>query len=334
LPTGLLDGRDQLTLEFSAKSNAADGNFFSFGISRDQGHYLFLRLRGDEAYAAITTGSYGSENGLTAQIDTSVWHDYTLTVTPKRIALFVDGVLAAENNDVVVSVSDLGKQLQTTFGKSAYGGDGTFPGVVDSVRLFGYAKSDAEVGGGDPGQQLSDANLATLSIAGAPVTDLEAAASAAGTSLEVVDPSAVSVADVVYTLSDPKATAVVSASAGTVTVTVTAEDGTVKTFIVALKQASTGGTDPGTGQPGTGQPGTGQPGTGQPGTGGSGTGQPGTGPNGGTPTDGGSSAGTAGDSRLASTGAPSPFLPLVLALGALVAGSMIARRKSATTRDR
>lgn len=74
--------------------------------------------------------------------------------------------------------------------------------------------------------------------------------------------------------------------------------------------------EPGTGGPGTGQPGTGQPGTGGPGTGGPGTGQ-----------GGGSSSGD-----LAETGIPAGLWAglgaLVLALGALLAGLGIRRRRA------
>jgi len=86
-------------------------------------------------------------------------------------------------------------------------------------------------------QPSSDATLASLSVAGQSV-DLAAAASAGGASLTVVDPAAVTAADVQHVVADAGASAQVSIASGTVTVTVTAEDGTTtKVYRVVLHRA-------------------------------------------------------------------------------------------------
>ena len=146
LPTGLFDGRNEFTLEFSSKSRQTSGNFFSFAIGKDQNKYLFLRLRGNEAYVAITNGSWQSEQKISANVDTLGWHKYTLSVTAKHIALYVDGVLAGQV-DTTVSISDFGRNVKAYFGKSFYSGDGTYNGGVDDVNVYNWAKSEFDVVG-------------------------------------------------------------------------------------------------------------------------------------------------------------------------------------------
>lgn len=153
LPEGLLDRRNEITVEFSSRSRASSGNFFSFALGADQNRYLFTRLRGDSAYAAITKNSYQNESGTTGSIDTTgAWHDYTLTLTKNHLALYADGNLLGET-DTKTAVTDLGTDLKSYLGKSLYAADGTYNGDFDDVRIYNYAKSASEVQG--PASSLS-----------------------------------------------------------------------------------------------------------------------------------------------------------------------------------
>ena len=148
LPVGLVDGRDELTIEFSSKSRLSSGAFFSFALGADDGRYLFTRLRGGEVYTGITRNSWREERGVTGALETtSSWHDYTITLTPDRLAVYADGVLLGEQTALTATVSQLGHDLQVLLGKSFYAGDRGYDGGFDDVRLYGYAKSDLEVRG-------------------------------------------------------------------------------------------------------------------------------------------------------------------------------------------
>jgi hypothetical protein len=146
-PQGLFDGRNEMTLEFSSKSRAASGSFFTFSLGKNDQKYFYFRLRGGEATASITKASWKNEVNATASIDTSVWHRYAVTVSPDAICVYVDGALAAKNTNVNVSVSDLGKNLTASFGKSFYAPDGYYDGGIDDVQVYNYAKSEIEMVG-------------------------------------------------------------------------------------------------------------------------------------------------------------------------------------------
>ena len=148
LPQGLLDGRDEMTIEFSSKSRLSSGNFFSFALGSDDQRYLFTRLRGGEIYTGITKSSWQQESGVTGSIDTtSAWHDYTISLSPERLAIYADGVLLGEQTTLNATVSQLGRDLTAQLGRSFYSGDRGYDGGFDDVRIFGYAKSDLEVRG-------------------------------------------------------------------------------------------------------------------------------------------------------------------------------------------
>ena len=146
-PTGMFDGRDSFTLEFESKSRASSGNFFSFAIGQDNQKYIIIRLRGAQLYTAITDQTYSAEQGATANVDTLSWHKYAITVAPHRIAIYADNQLLAENNNVTVNVSDLGKNLKAYIGKSFYSGDSYWNGGIDKIKVYNYAKSEFDVVG-------------------------------------------------------------------------------------------------------------------------------------------------------------------------------------------
>ena len=138
LPTGLLDGTDSFTVQFDSKSRMGDGdNFFSFTIGSDNQRYFFSRLRPNSVYTAITKGSNGAEQGVSAKTNTSnVWHTYRISVSPSFIAVFQDGTLKGINTDVATKLSDLGANLPVNFGKSTWGADKYYNGGIDNVKVW------------------------------------------------------------------------------------------------------------------------------------------------------------------------------------------------------
>ena len=152
-PKGLFDGRNELTIEFSAKSRQSSGNFFSLTFGQDSNRYFFTRLRGDSAYMAITKASYGSETGVTASVGTDAWHRYAITLTPDSMAVYVDGTPAGRNDTMGATVADLGTDLLGYIGRSFYAPDAYWDGAIDDLRIYNYAKSDLEIQG--PGAALA-----------------------------------------------------------------------------------------------------------------------------------------------------------------------------------
>lgn len=162
LPKGLFDGRNEITVWFSSRSRKSSGNFFTFALGADRNRYLFSRLRGDSAYAAITKNTWSGESGATGSIDTTgAWHDYTLTLASKHLALYADGNLLAEK-DTSAAVTDLGRDLSSYLGKSFYAEDSTYDGDFDNVRVYNYAKSADEVQGPAAGITVKDTDQILL----------------------------------------------------------------------------------------------------------------------------------------------------------------------------
>ncbi|MHA3682697.1 family 43 glycosylhydrolase [Leucobacter sp. HY1908] len=157
LPQGLLDGRNEITVEFASKSRLSSGNFFSFALGADDQKYLFARLRGGEVYTGITKSSWQQERGTTGVLDTtSAWHEYSIVLTPDRLAVYADGVLLGEQTSLNATVADLGRDLKIMLGRSFYQGDRGFDGGFDDIRVFGYAKSDLEIRGIGAALQVVD----------------------------------------------------------------------------------------------------------------------------------------------------------------------------------
>jgi len=102
------------------------------------------------ASAAITGSGYQNENGITASVSTSTWHDYAVTLTPERLAFYVDGKLASENSNVRMSVAEMGTKLEAFLGKSFFQTDLFFIGAYANVNVFNYAKTADEIAGTEP----------------------------------------------------------------------------------------------------------------------------------------------------------------------------------------
>lgn len=138
-PTGMFDGKNNFTLEFSSKSRMTDSdNFFTFSLGNDNQKYFFNRVRPSSIYTAITKGSNGAEQGVSVSgvNTTNVWHDYRISVSPTMIAVFMDGQLKGINKKVTTKVSDLGAGLKATFGQSTWNGDKYYNGGIDNIKVY------------------------------------------------------------------------------------------------------------------------------------------------------------------------------------------------------
>ncbi|OLS33403.1 family 43 glycosylhydrolase [Bacillus sp. MRMR6] len=146
-PTGFFDGRDTVTISMDIKAETVTGNFFTFAIGTNTDKYMFLRTRDTEVRNAITQGSWASEQEVKSSTPSikSKWMNINLVITPTSMKMYKDGILLAENNNVSVTMTDLGADLLAYLGKSFYSGDAYFKGYFDNVKVFNRALSEEEI---------------------------------------------------------------------------------------------------------------------------------------------------------------------------------------------
>ncbi|MBQ7203368.1 MAG: family 43 glycosylhydrolase [Eubacterium sp.] len=143
LEQGYFDGRDTMTITFDVKANMNSGNYFTFAFGQDSNKYDYLRLRGSEIRNAITLYSYMNEHDATANVAFGdSWMHIALVYDDYVCKLYVNGELAAQNNNTTIKVSDLGSDIMAYFGKSFYEGDGYFRGYFDNFEVYDTVLSD------------------------------------------------------------------------------------------------------------------------------------------------------------------------------------------------
>ena len=143
LPQGFFDGRDNMTVMFDIKSLSNSGNYFTFAFGTDSTRYDFFRIRGSEIRNAITVNTYYSEQEVkTAAEYASSWLSVAIVFSGQAMSLYVNGTLAATNENTGITVSDLGSNLLSYLGKSFYDGDGYFNGYFDNFEVYNGTLSE------------------------------------------------------------------------------------------------------------------------------------------------------------------------------------------------
>ena len=148
-PEGFFDGRDNVTISMDVNEVSRTGNYFTFAIGQDRDKYLFLKIDPTNLKLAITTGSYSTEQVASKSgaypNNSRTWMNIKIVLTPDKMSLYRDGELVAEEN-VTVSMSDLGKNLKAYLGRSFYEPDDLyFRGFFDNVKVYDFAMGSDEV---------------------------------------------------------------------------------------------------------------------------------------------------------------------------------------------
>ena len=147
-PKGFFDGMDSMTISMDVNEVSRTGNYFTFAIGQDRNDYFFLKTEPTTLKLAITTNTWSGEQVATASgaypNNSRTWMNIKLVVTPDRISMYRNGELIAEQN-VTVSMSDLGKDLKAYLGKSFYEEDMYFRGFFDNVKVYDFAMGSDEV---------------------------------------------------------------------------------------------------------------------------------------------------------------------------------------------
>ena len=140
-----ITGYENMTMSFDLKSETADGNFFTVAIGQNDQKYLFLRTRENETYTTITKGSWGAEQGASAQVNTlNKWVHIDIVVTPEQLVTYMDGV-PVSTVDKTILMADLGTDPIIYLGKSFYSGDKYFAGAFDNIEIYNRARSASEL---------------------------------------------------------------------------------------------------------------------------------------------------------------------------------------------
>ena len=153
-PQGFFDGKDSLTVSFDVNEVTRTGNYFVFTIGQDLDKYIFLKIEPTAMRASITTNRYlGEQTASYSSVypnSSRTWMNIKLVITEDNISIYRNGELIAEQ-DVTISISDLGDNLKAYIGKSFYDGSENLPadlyfrGFFDNVKVYDFAMSGDEI---------------------------------------------------------------------------------------------------------------------------------------------------------------------------------------------
>jgi len=122
----------------------AGQRIFDFGADYQQYLYLTPASSGGNLYFCITTNGSSSEQSLQATaLVPGTWTYVVVTINGSTGKLFVNGALAAVNNNLTFNPSQLPVKY-SCLGKSQYYGS-YFSGQLEQVFFAGYALTDAQV---------------------------------------------------------------------------------------------------------------------------------------------------------------------------------------------
>jgi hypothetical protein len=156
----VLDGRNNfITLPRSITANSSDitvaawvrwnggGNWqriFDFG--NGTGQYLFLTPRSAAGRLRFAIKNGGAEQALeTSPLPIGQWNHVAVTINGNSGSLYVNGLLAATNDNITIHPSDF-NPANNYIGKSQYP-DPLFNGLVDEFLIYNYALSSAQIAG-------------------------------------------------------------------------------------------------------------------------------------------------------------------------------------------
>jgi hypothetical protein len=118
-------------------NNTETGTLYMNVVPKDEGTNLVF---------AITKDGYGSEQKLTSAAPaTGTWKHVALALGSGTGGLYVDGTLAVDVSAVSLRPKDLGTIDYAYLGKSQFGADPYFDGLLDEVRVYNRALSAAEI---------------------------------------------------------------------------------------------------------------------------------------------------------------------------------------------
>lgn len=148
-PKGFFDNKNRMTISMDVKEVTRSGNYFTFGVGKDNNKYLMLKVEPNKIKAAISKESWQNEKTAVKQgvypNNRGVWQNIKIVVTENSLDVYRDGKKIASNNKTGISMKDLGEDLQAYLGKSFYDGDKYFRAYYDNVKVYDWAMTAEEV---------------------------------------------------------------------------------------------------------------------------------------------------------------------------------------------
>jgi hypothetical protein len=149
LPDGIVNGLTDFTIGTWVNWNGGQDWARIFDFGNNTGTFMFLTPNAGGAPGArfaILTPTSGGEQQITwaNQLPTG-WHHVAVTKSGTLGTLWVDGVAVATNSNVTASPSSLGNTTNNWIGRSQFGGDPFYAGVVDDFNIFDRALSQEEI---------------------------------------------------------------------------------------------------------------------------------------------------------------------------------------------
>lgn len=154
IPNGILNGLNNVTITGYVNVGNVVTNQWVFGLGPDSSKYIFINAKSGSGNVrgAITTNTWSGEQGVDSSpsFPQGVWKHFALVISgdTKQEKLYIDGLLAAINNNVTLKPSqiyDAAKDFSGYIGKSLYSGDPYFNGTVDDFRIYNRALNSAEI---------------------------------------------------------------------------------------------------------------------------------------------------------------------------------------------
>lgn len=146
LPDGLLDGCTDYTISMDVKSNAT-GNFFTFALGQNENKYAFFKVADDHFRFQTTVDTWRGETGMRYDSDNTAWNSYVMSVNGSTVLLYKNGELVQQTTDLTTVPADMGSSLHVYFGKSFYADDIGFSGMIDNIKIYRCALTQAEIVG-------------------------------------------------------------------------------------------------------------------------------------------------------------------------------------------
>ena len=154
----LLDGTNQYIDLPDAVANVSEFTFAAwvyweggghwqriFDFGQDMGNYLMLTPSSGSSLRFVIKDDWDTEQRLNATIlPTNEWVHVAVTLSEDTARLYVNGVKQDENTAITYSIPDV-IGTNTWLGKSQYGSDPYFAGMLDDVRVYGQELSQSEI---------------------------------------------------------------------------------------------------------------------------------------------------------------------------------------------
>ena len=149
LPADVLAQTSDFTIAVWVYWNAAATNtrIFDFGTSDIAYMALIPRDGGGKLRFTATRSHYFGEQSIVSSsaLPTGRWVHVAVKLTGDVGKLYVDGVQVGEGSGIVITPFQLGDTPNAWLGRSQYGSDPSFNGLLQDLRIYNGALSNAEI---------------------------------------------------------------------------------------------------------------------------------------------------------------------------------------------